>query len=118
MAGSASGEIMTKLSTHERAAIASCGSGGRKTKQATLDTWQPWSRVRTPAGPFRNPVRRAYKGGGVATVAGSNVVCGPIEAALANGILAHSDETDDTHPFAIASWLFSGSFRACRRRAI
>ena len=24
--------------------------------------------------------------------------CGPIEAALANGMLAHSDETDDTHP--------------------
>jgi 2-methylcitrate dehydratase PrpD len=34
----------------------------------------------------------------VASVAGSNVVCGPIEAALANGMLAHSDETDDTHP--------------------
>ena len=25
-------------------------------------------------------------------------LCGPIEAALANGMLAHSDETDDTHP--------------------
>ena len=28
----------------------------------------------------------------------ATVVCGPIEAALANGMLAHSDETDDTHP--------------------
>jgi len=30
-------------------------------------------------------------------VVGSDIVCGPIEAALANGMLAHSDETDDTH---------------------
>ena len=41
---------------------------------------------------------RAYGGEKVATVAASNVVCGPIEAALANGVLAHSDETDDSWP--------------------
>jgi 2-methylcitrate dehydratase PrpD len=40
---------------------------------------------------------RAYGGEKVATVAGSNVLCSPIEAALANGMLAHSDETDDSH---------------------
>ena len=40
---------------------------------------------------------RAHAGEKVATVAGSDVVCGPIEAALANGMLAHSDETDDSH---------------------
>src|SRR5207302_9294805 len=39
----------------------------------------------------------------VATVAGSKVLCGAIPAAFANGMLAHSDETDDyaplgTHP--------------------
>jgi 2-methylcitrate dehydratase PrpD len=28
---------------------------------------------------------------------GSDVVCGPIEAALANGVLAQADETDDSH---------------------
>src|SRR6185503_5640133 len=28
----------------------------------------------------------------------TNLLCGPIEAALVNGMLAHSDETDDTHP--------------------
>src|SRR5262249_35908947 len=27
----------------------------------------------------------------------SDVICGPIEAALANGVLAHADETDDSH---------------------
>jgi 2-methylcitrate dehydratase PrpD len=40
---------------------------------------------------------RASAGAAVATVAASNIVCGPIEAALANGMLAHCDETDDSH---------------------
>ncbi len=40
---------------------------------------------------------RAYGGNAVATVVSSNIVCGPIEAALANGVLAHADETDDSH---------------------
>ncbi len=39
----------------------------------------------------------AYGGKEVATVAASKIVCGPIEAALANGVLAHADETDDSH---------------------
>src|SRR5712691_3635711 len=39
---------------------------------------------------------RAYGGEQVATVAGSDVRCGAIEAALANGVLAHADETDDS----------------------
>jgi 2-methylcitrate dehydratase PrpD len=33
----------------------------------------------------------------VATVVGTNITCGAIDAALANGMLAHSDETDDSH---------------------
>src|ERR671936_588111 len=41
---------------------------------------------------------RAYGGEKIATVAASNVLCGPIEAALANGVLAHADETDDSWP--------------------
>jgi 2-methylcitrate dehydratase PrpD len=40
---------------------------------------------------------RAYGGREVATVVASNIACGPIEAAFANGVLAHSDETDDSH---------------------
>jgi 2-methylcitrate dehydratase PrpD len=40
---------------------------------------------------------RAYGGKEVATVVASRIVCGPIEAAFANGVLAHSDETDDSH---------------------
>jgi 2-methylcitrate dehydratase PrpD len=38
---------------------------------------------------------RSYGGEKVATVVASPILCGPIEAALANGQLAHSDETDD-----------------------
>jgi 2-methylcitrate dehydratase PrpD len=33
----------------------------------------------------------------LATVVGCDLLTGPIEAALANGVLAHADETDDSH---------------------
>jgi 2-methylcitrate dehydratase PrpD len=70
-----------------------------KTKQMILDTLAAMiSGSQLPPGRFAIHFARAYRGAKVATVAGSNVVCGPIEAALANGMLAHSDETDDTHP--------------------
>jgi len=38
-----------------------------------------------------------YGGRELATVVASKIVCGPIEAALTNGVLAHADETDDSH---------------------
>ena len=34
---------------------------------------------------------------GTATVAGTALTASPIEAALANGVMAHADETDDSH---------------------
>jgi 2-methylcitrate dehydratase PrpD len=33
----------------------------------------------------------------VATIAGSTLLCGPIEGAFVNAMLAHADETDDSH---------------------
>src|SRR6266852_872869 len=70
-----------------------------KTKHLILDTLAAMiSGSELPPGRFAIQFVRAYKGEKIATVAGSNLVCGPIEAALANGMLAHSDETDDTHP--------------------
>src|ERR1700738_1489435 len=39
----------------------------------------------------------AYGGEKVCTIVASDFLCGPIEAALVNGVLAHSDETDDVH---------------------
>ena len=56
----------------------------------------PWSRGRLAAWLARSRLR-GYGGKAVATVAASTLVCGPIEAALANGVLAHADETDDSH---------------------
>src|SRR5438094_8791550 len=69
------------------------------TKHVILDTVAAMvSGSDLPPGRFAIQFARVYKGEKVATVVASNVVCGPIEAALANGMLAHSDETDDTHP--------------------
>jgi 2-methylcitrate dehydratase PrpD len=96
-------ELMAKLSTY-------MGEAGtrklpeeivEKTKQAVLDTVTAMiSGAELPPGQFAIKFARAYKGEKIATVAACNVVCGPIEAALANGMLAHSDETDDTHSFS------------------
>jgi len=43
-----------------------------------------------------------YGGEKVSTVICSNVLCGPLEAALVNGVLGHSDETDDAHAPTLA----------------
>ena len=40
---------------------------------------------------------RAHAAKGTATVAGASLTAGPIDAALANGVMAHADETDDSH---------------------
>src|SRR5437588_1124275 len=40
---------------------------------------------------------RAHGGKGPATVAGSSLTAAPSDAALANGVMAHADETDDSH---------------------
>ena len=39
----------------------------------------------------------AHGGKGVATVAGTMLTAAPGDAALANGVMAHADETDDSH---------------------
>jgi 2-methylcitrate dehydratase PrpD len=48
-----------------------------------------------PPGKMAIEFAREYGGEKVATVVASPIMCGPIEAAFANGELAHSDETDD-----------------------
>jgi 2-methylcitrate dehydratase PrpD len=40
---------------------------------------------------------RAHAGKGGATIASSALAAAPTEAALANGVMAHADETDDSH---------------------
>src|SRR6266404_3389453 len=69
-----------------------------KTKHHVLDTFAAMiSGVDLPPGKTAMRFAHAYAGAKVATVVGSDVLCGPMEAALANGMLAHSDETDDSH---------------------
>src|SRR4029077_10772461 len=52
---------------------------------------------------------RARAGEKVATVAASDLLCGPIEAAMANGMLAHADKTAaspaPSHSHPACSWV-------------
>jgi len=69
-----------------------------KTKQHVLDTFAAMiSGSGLPPGHAALQFARAYGGREIATVVASDIVCGPVEAAFANGVLAHSDETDDSH---------------------
>jgi 2-methylcitrate dehydratase PrpD len=70
-----------------------------KAKHHVIDTFAAMiSGSQLPPGRAAIQFARAYGGEKVATVAASSVLCGPIEAALANGVLAHADETDDSFP--------------------
>src|SRR5204862_7422197 len=69
-----------------------------KTKQHILDTLAAMiSGSDLTPGRAALEFAGAYGGKEVATVVASKIVCGPIEAALTNGMLAHADETDDSH---------------------
>jgi 2-methylcitrate dehydratase PrpD len=69
-----------------------------KIKEHTLDTLAAMiSGTQLPVGRQATQFASDYGGEKIATVVGSNVVCSPIEAALANGLLAHADETNDVH---------------------
>jgi 2-methylcitrate dehydratase PrpD len=69
-----------------------------KTKQHILDTFAAMvSGAELAPGRFAISFARAHSAEKVATIAASDVVCGAIEAAFANAMLSHSDETDDSH---------------------
>src|ERR1043166_2354077 len=100
-ASAAVSEVMQRLSSYMAAAAQHPLPDAvvEKTKHMVLDTFAAMiSGAELPPGRFAIQFVKAYKGERVATVVASNVLCGPMEAALANGMLAHSDETDDTHP--------------------
>jgi len=66
------------------------------TKHHILDTIAAMvSGSELPPGRMAIDFARTYGGQKIATVVASQILCGPIEAAFANGELAHSDETDD-----------------------
>ncbi|MGA2214985.1 MAG: MmgE/PrpD family protein [Bryobacteraceae bacterium] len=69
-----------------------------KTKQHILDTFAAMvSGADLAPGRFAINFARAHSAEKTATVVASDVVCGAIEAAFSNAMLAHSDETDDSH---------------------
>jgi 2-methylcitrate dehydratase PrpD len=69
-----------------------------KTKEHILDTFAAMvSGADLAPGRFAINFARAHSAEKTATVAASDVVCGAIEAAFSNAMLAHSDETDDSH---------------------
>jgi 2-methylcitrate dehydratase PrpD len=92
--------VIDRLSTY----MAEAGTRGlpaealEQTKHHILDTLGAMiSGAHLPPGKTAIAFAKASAGTAVATVAGTDVTCGPLEAALANGMLAHSDETDDSH---------------------
>jgi 2-methylcitrate dehydratase PrpD len=69
-----------------------------KTKHHLLDTLAAMvSGVDLPPGQVALKFARAHDAEKTATVVGTNILCSAVDAALVNGMLAHSDETDDSH---------------------
>jgi 2-methylcitrate dehydratase PrpD len=67
-------------------------------KHHVLDTFAAMvSGSELPPGKAALSFAAAQAGRPVATVVGSAIVTSPMDAALINGVLAHSDETDDSH---------------------
>ena len=92
--------VMERLSTYLSEARSRRLEDGviEKTKQHVLDTLAAMiSGAELSPGREALEFARSYGGREVATVVASNLLCGPIEAALTNGMLAHADETDDSH---------------------
>src|SRR5579872_1866375 len=94
-----SGGPIAKLSAYmgEAAGRALPEEVAEKTKEHILDTFAAMiSGVDLPPARVALKLAQAHAGG-PAAVAASKVRCGAIEAAMINGLLAHSDETDDSH---------------------
>ncbi|MFP5229109.1 MAG: MmgE/PrpD family protein [Acidobacteriota bacterium] len=98
--GSADPAIMDKLSAYMGAAgdRALPAAIVEKTKQHVLDTLAAMvSGTRLPPGQVALRFAGLYSAAGDAPVVGASRTCSPLEAAVANGMLAHADETDNSH---------------------
>ena len=92
--------VMSKLSTYmsEAGGRALPDQVAQETKYHILDTLAAMiSGSELPPGRQALRFARAYSGDRKATVVASDILAGPIEAAIANGALAQSDETDDNY---------------------
>ena len=95
------GEIMSRLSTYMSKARDQVlpSQALEQAKWHILDTIAAMvSGSELPAGRAATMFARAYGGEKTATIVADTVVCGPFEAALVNGTMAHADETDDSWP--------------------
>src|SRR5580658_4917451 len=93
-------QVMTRLSTYmsEASARVLPAEVVEKAKHHILDTFAAMiSGSELQPGRTAILFARAHSGEKTATVAASDIVCGAIEAAFSNAMLAHSDETDDSH---------------------
>jgi len=92
--------VMEKLSTYmsEAADRAVPDEVREKAGQHILDTLAAViSGSALPPGGAALRFARAHGGQPVATVIASNLLLGPIESAMTNAMMAHADETDDSH---------------------
>src|SRR3989441_2204666 len=98
--GKGASGVMATLSTYMSEAVGRDlpADAAEKTKHHFLDTVAAMvSGVELPPAQVAIKFARAHDAEKTATVVGTNIVCGAIDAALVNGMLAHSDETDDSH---------------------
>jgi 2-methylcitrate dehydratase PrpD len=98
-AAASAGPVMTTLSAYMSGARTRAlpAEVVEKTKHHILDTFAAMvSGTELPPGRVALAFAKSY-GDRIATVAGSQLLCGPIEAAFVNAMLAHADETDDSH---------------------
>jgi 2-methylcitrate dehydratase PrpD len=94
------GPEMTALSTYMSAAATRAlpAEATEHAKHHLIDTLAAIiSGSELPPGQAAQRYIRAYGGKGEATIAGTTLTAAPTDAALANGVMAHADETDDSH---------------------
>jgi 2-methylcitrate dehydratase PrpD len=94
------GPEMSALSAYMSAAVSRAlpADAVEHAKHHLLDTLASMiSGSELPPGQAALRYVRSHAGKGTATIAGSALTAAPIDAALANGVMAHADETDDSH---------------------
>ena len=96
----APGPVMNALSTYMNAARTRAlpEEVTEQAKYHLLDTLAAMiSGSELPPGQAAQRYIREHGGNGATTVVGLALTASPIDAALANGVMAHADETDDSH---------------------
>ena len=99
-AGSNPGKVMNVLTDYMSAARARALPDEviEHAKYHLLDTIAAMiSGSELPPGQAAQRYVREHSGNGTTTIVGASLTAPPIDAALANGVMAHADETDDSH---------------------